>query len=384
MKVLTIVGTRPEAIKMAPLVKAIQAEPHFTSVLCASAQHRAMLDQALNLFELKPDYDLNLMLPDQLPHDILTNVVGGYQGCGVWHILEIERPDIVLVQGDTVTTVGSALAAYFAKIPVGHVEAGLRTGKLDSPWPEEGNRRITTSISSHHFAPTEAARSNLLAENVIETSIHVTGNTVIDAMLHVKNKIEKDIKLQQNLSAKFPFISDSQNFILITIHRRESFGHRLEEVCTALLQISKLFPHLNLVLSVHPNPRVKNTIFKYLSNTHNIFLIKPQNYLNFLFLMMRSHIILTDSGGIQEEAPSLGKPVLVIREITERPEALLAGTARLVGTNADRIISQVELLISDSCQYNVMSQIHNPYGDGTATKRILAILRELHPKLGDG
>ena len=369
MKVLTVFGTRPEAIKMAPLVHALADHPNFESSVCVTAQHREMLDHVLELFEIKPDFDLNIMKSGQTLNDVTTSVL-----IGLKPILEDFKPDMVLVHGDTATTFAAALAAYYQKIKVGHVEAGLRTGNIYSPWPEEANRKLTSAITNLYFAPTLSSKENLLSENVPESSILVTGNTVIDALFLVRKKLNDDSSLSSALASKFSYLDISKRLILVTGHRRESFGGGFERICEALRQIALKHSEVQILFPVHLNPNVQEPVNRLLSDLENIFLISPQEYLPFCYLMDKSFIILTDSGGIQEEAPSLGKPVLLMREITERPEAVNAGTVKLVGTDVDLIISQVDILLSDSDQYNKMSFSHNPYGDGLACKRIIDFL----------
>lgn len=365
-KVLSVFGTRPEAIKMAPLVKALEADDRFHSRLCVTAQHREMLDQVLNLFGLVPDHDLNIMSPGQSLNEITSQILTGMAG-----VLAVEKPDVVLVHGDTATTISTSLAAYYARVPVGHVEAGLRTGNMMSPWPEEGNRRLTGVLSTYHFAPTQISCDNLLAENHDPASITITGNTVIDALLQVKSKIEEDRSLRMSLAASFPMLEDTRKMILVTGHRRESFGGGFERICQALRDICLAHPDAQIVYPVHLNPNVQEPVNRILAGVENVHLIEPQDYLPFVYLMTRAHLILTDSGGIQEEAPSLGKPVLVMRDTTERPEAVEAGTVRLVGTNVESIVVEVGRLMTDQDVYGTMSQAHNPYGDGNACARIL-------------
>ena len=369
-KILTVIGTRPEAIKMAPLVQAIDDHPDLRSVLCVSAQHRYLLDQVLDLFRLTPDHDLELMRVSHTLHDLISNILVHLKA-----VLSAERPDLVLIHGDTATTLASAITAYYAKIPVGHVEAGLRTGNLSSPWPEEGNRRLIASIASHHFAPTKGARANLLAENITPECVHVTGNTVVDALLHIKETINSDEALQSALEEEFPFMRrKGRKLLLVTMHRRESFGSGFERICNALIRIADLFPDVDIVHPVHLNPNVRGPVLHFLSGVSNIYLVSPQSYLQFVFLMMRSTLILTDSGGIQEEAPTLNKPVLVMREATERPEAVAAGAARVVGTDSTVIVSEVSRLLTEDRCFRAMSNALNPFGDGKAVDRIIAIL----------
>jgi UDP-N-acetylglucosamine 2-epimerase (non-hydrolysing) len=366
IKVLSIFGTRPEAIKMAPLVRALDAEHNINAKICVTAQHREMLDQVLNLFEIKPDYDLNIMKPGQSLSDVTTNILQGLSP-----ILEEFQPDLVLVHGDTATTLSSSLAAFYQQIPVGHVEAGLRTGDLSSPWPEEGNRRLTSAITALHFSPTAASQQNLLNEGVNAKQVSVTGNTVIDALFMIKNKIENNDKFTESLKSVFPERDESKKLILITGHRRESFGDGFERICKALAEIAMKYPEIQLLYPMHLNPNVREPVNRILKGINNIFLIEPQDYLPFVYLMDQASIIVTDSGGVQEEAPSLGKPVLVMRDTTERPEAVEAGTVKLVGTNTARIINEVDILLTNKEEYKKMSLAHNPYGDGKACQRII-------------
>lgn len=370
MKVLTVFGTRPEAIKMAPLVHALAKDPDFDAKVCVTAQHREMLDQVLNLFSIVPDYDLNIMRPGQGLTEITCRILEGLKP-----ILESFRPDVVLVHGDTTTTVAASLAAFYQRIPVGHVEAGLRTGDLSSPWPEEANRTLTGHLALYHFAPTENSRSNLLRENIAEKHIYVTGNTVIDALFWVRDSILDDASLQEKLAARYPFLDPNKKLILVTGHRRESFGRGFEEICHALADIAAQHDDVQIVYPVHLNPNVSEPVNRILGHVENITLIEPQDYLPFLWLMNHAWLILTDSGGIQEEAPSLGKPVLVMRDTTERPEAVDAGTVRLVGTNCQRIVEEVSRLLNDNDAWQAMSRAHNPYGDGQACGRILHALK---------
>lgn len=368
-KILSVFGTRPEAIKMAPLVHALSGDLRFEAKVCVTAQHREMLDQVLELFEIVPDYDLNIMKSGQGLNDITTAILNGLKP-----VLEDFKPDVVLVHGDTATTLAAALAAYYQQIPVGHVEAGLRTGNIYSPWPEEGNRKLTTAITQYHFAPTKNSEDNLLIENVSARDISITGNTVIDALLWVRDKIEQDHKLKAGLAARYPMLDSSKKMILVTGHRRESFGGGFERMCESLRQIAQKHSDVQILYPVHLNPNVQEPVNRLLKEIDNIYLIPPQDYLPFVYLMMQATIILTDSGGIQEEAPSLGKPVLVMRDTTERPEAVEAGTVKLVGTNVELIVSEVDKLLTDSDAYKQMSQAHNPYGDGQACTRILNAL----------
>lgn len=366
IKVLSIFGTRPEAIKMAPVIKGLEKHPeNFISRVCVTAQHREMLDQVLNLFEIKPDYDLNIMKSGQDLFDVTCNVLQKIKS-----ILEKERPDIVLVQGDTTTTFAASLAAFYQQIPVGHVEAGLRTHNKYAPFPEEINRTLTSRIADLHFAPTDGAKQNLLDEGVSEALIHVTGNTVIDALLSVVDRIKNDPNLEQTLAEQFPFLDANRKLILVTGHRRESFGEGFERICKALGKIGER-EDVQIVYPVHLNPNVQEPVKRMLDRNSRIHLIEPLDYLPFVYLMNRSYLILTDSGGIQEEAPSLGKPVLVMRDMTERPEAVEAGTVKLVGTDTDLIVQEAKILLDDQTAYEKMAYAHNPYGDGKAAQRII-------------
>jgi UDP-N-acetylglucosamine 2-epimerase (non-hydrolysing) len=368
-KVLLVFGTRPEAIKMAPLVKNLQANPAFDARVCVTAQHRQMLDQVLDLFDIKPAFDLNLMKPGQDLTDITAGVLQGLKG-----VFSEWRPDVVLVHGDTSTTFAATLAAFYQRIKVGHVEAGLRTGNLYSPWPEEANRKLTTVLTHWHFAPTTTSRDNLLREGVAPATVHVTGNTVIDALLQVREKIVHDACLQKQFSEQFDFLRNDKRLVLVTGHRRENFGGGFERICEALARIARENDNVEVLYPVHLNPNVQEPVKRLLEGVDNIHLIEPQDYLPFVYLMDRSTIILTDSGGIQEEAPSLGKPVLVMRDTTERPEAVMAGTVRLVGTDADLICKETTTLLNNKAAYDAMAFSHNPYGDGRACQRIAEAL----------
>ncbi|WP_404463353.1 UDP-N-acetylglucosamine 2-epimerase (non-hydrolyzing) [Vreelandella aquamarina] len=371
MKVLTVFGTRPEAIKMAPLALQLAADERFDAKVCVTAQHREMLDQVLSLFELVPDFDLNIMKPGQDLNDVTCGILQGLKG-----VFEEFKPDIVLVHGDTATTFATTLAAYYQQIPVGHVEAGLRTGNLYSPWPEEGNRKLTGALAKLHFAPTETSQQNLLNEGIASADIHVTGNTVIDALLDVAHKLDTNQALAEEQASRFPMLQAGKRLILVTGHRRESFGGGFERICQALADTAKAHPDTQILYPVHLNPNVREPVNRLLAGIDNVHLIEPQDYLPFVYLMNRAHIILTDSGGIQEEAPSLGKPVLVMRDTTERPEAVSAGTVKLVGTDAVTITKELTRLLTNEEAYNAMSYAHNPYGDGTACERIRNVLSE--------
>lgn len=369
-KILTVFGTRPEAIKMAPLVKALELNPDINSRVCVTAQHREMLDQVLSLFEIKPHYDLNLMKPGQTLTDITSSILQGMKP-----IFQEFRPDYVLVHGDTSTAFSTTLAAFYEKINVGHVEAGLRTHNLYSPWPEEANRKLTGALANIHFAPTENAKINLLAEGVPKSAIHVTGNTVIDALLSVHQRIKQDDVLRESIAANIPYKVTDRKIILVTGHRRENFGAGFEHICSAIAAVAKKYPNIDIVYPVHLNPNVLEPVNRMLARVENIHLIEPLEYLPFVYLMSNAYIILTDSGGIQEEAPSLGKPVLVMRDVTERPEAVIAGTVKLVGTDEAKIVQEVMLLLNDTDEYQRMSYSHNPYGDGQACGRIISAIK---------
>ena len=367
-KILIVFGTRPEAIKMAPVVTTLKASHLFETRVCVTAQHRDMLDQVLSVFEIVPDYDLNLMTSRQTLADISASVLQG-----ITSVLTQWMPDLVLVHGDTTTAAMAATACFYQRIPLGHVEAGLRTGNMWSPWPEEFNRRLTGLITKLHFAPTEQARQNLLAEKIPSESIVVTGNTVIDALLTVSLRIDNDPYIQAKFHEQFNFLNPSKRILLVTGHRRENFGSGMQSICRGLLALSKR-NDLEIVYPVHRNPNVSGPVVEHLANQPNIHLLAPQDYLSFVYLMKQSHIILTDSGGIQEEAPSLGKPVLVMRDTTERPEAVAAGTVRLVGANEGNIVAAISQLLDDPVHYASMSNRRNPYGDGRAASRIVARL----------
>ncbi|ECD5720856.1 UDP-N-acetylglucosamine 2-epimerase (non-hydrolyzing) [Salmonella enterica subsp. enterica serovar Senftenberg] len=376
MKVLTVFGTRPEAIKMAPLVHALEKDPHFEAKVCVTAQHREMLDQVLTLFSIVPDYDLNIMQPGQGLTEITCRILEGLKP-----ILADFKPDVVLVHGDTTTTIATSLAAFYQRIPVGHVEAGLRTGDLYSPWPEEANRTLTGHLAMYHFAPTENSRQNLLRENIPDERIFVTGNTVIDALIWVRDRVLTSDTLQAELAEQYPFLNANKKMILVTGHRRESFGQGFEHICQALAEIAAANQNVQIVYPVHLNPNVSEPVNRILGHVENVVLIEPKDYLPFVWLMNHAWLILTDSGGIQEEAPSLGKPVLVMRETTERPEAITAGTVRLIGTDSRRIVAEVMRLLHDENEYQTMSRAHNPYGDGQSCARILQALKSYRVSL---
>ena len=386
-KIMLVFGTRPEAIKMAPLVKEFQKHPDsFKTIVCVTGQHRQMLDQVLQLFKITPDYDLNIMKPGQDLYDVTARVLTGMRD-----VLKESQPDVVLVHGDTTTSTAAALAAFYQQIPVGHVEAGLRTHNIYSPWPEEMNRQITGRIATYNFAPTPLSKANLLREAVTEESITVTGNTVIDALYWVVNKIKEDQALNSELQAQLAQagydvnrLSDGKKLVLITGHRRENFGDGFINMCTAIKDLTQKYPNVDFVYPMHLNPNVRKPIAEVFGSPSptgggqvgaNMFFIEPLEYLSFVYLMEKSTIVLTDSGGIQEEAPGLGKPVLVMRDTTERPEALEAGTVKLVGTNYQKIVAEVSALLDDQAHYDTMSKAVNPYGDGLACGRIVETLK---------
>ncbi|NOS87447.1 MAG: UDP-N-acetylglucosamine 2-epimerase (non-hydrolyzing) [Methylococcaceae bacterium] len=375
-KILLVFGTRPEAIKMAALVKAFQQQPlAFETKVCVTAQHREMLDQVLSLFDITPDFDLNIMQPNQDLYAITGNILTGMKT-----VFASYRPDYIFVHGDTTTTFAVSLAAFYEKILVGHIEAGLRTGNLFSPWPEEANRKLTSQLTCYHFAPTVESQNNLLKENIAADKIIVTGNTVIDALLLMTQKLASDgpfrNRIHQSIKHK-GFDPDQGEFILVTGHRRENFGQGFIDICNALKTIALERPNLSIVYPVHLNPNVRTPVNELLANVSNVHLIEPLEYEAFIYLMSLAKIIITDSGGVQEEAPSLGKPVLVMRDTTERPEAVTAGTVKLVGTNVQRIISETNQLLDNEQAYNLMSMAHNPYGDGKACERIIHFMKEL-------
>jgi len=371
LKVLTVFGTRPEAIKMAPLALALASDARFDAKVCVTGQHREMLDQVLDLFAIQPAFDLNIMKPGQDLTDVTTAILQGMK-----NVFSQFKPDIVLVHGDTATTFATSLAAYYQQIPVAHVEAGLRTGNLYSPWPEEANRKLTGALAALHFAPTDTSSQNLQREGVPVDQIVVTGNTVIDALLEVVNKLDNNAAQQQRFAQQFAFLAPERRIVLVTGHRRESFGDGFERICQALADTAQAFPDVDIVYPVHLNPNVREPVNRLLAGIDNIHLIEPLDYLPFVYLMNRAHIILTDSGGIQEEAPSLGKPVLVMRDTTERPEAVQAGTVKLVGTEVAAITRHLHELLTNPTTYQSMSFAHNPYGDGKACQRIVQVLAQ--------
>ena len=374
-KVMFAFGTRPEAIKMAPLIKAFQDEKNFETRVCVSAQHRQMLDQVLKMFDIKPDFDLNIMKPEQDLFDVTTKVLAGMK-----KVLNDYSPDIIFVHGDTTTTIACSFAAFYNKIKIGHIEAGLRTGNIYSPWPEEANRKITGVLADYHFAPTTTSENNLLKENINKKNILVTGNTVIDALYLMIEKIENNPRLKSRIleliSSQYKLFDDKK-IILVTGHRRENFGHGFRNICNALKTIADNNPDFDIVYPVHFNPNVQKPVREILSNAKNIHLIEPLSYECFIYMMSKSFFIITDSGGIQEEAPSLGKPVLVMRDTSERPEAIKAGTVKLVGTDYAKIIEESQKLIDDENEYNKMSKAYNPYGDGKASLKVLNFIKSI-------
>jgi UDP-N-acetylglucosamine 2-epimerase (non-hydrolysing) len=370
MKILSVFGTRPEAIKMAPLVKALASDPYFTSAVCSTGQHKKMLDQVLEVFDISPDFDLDVMRENQTLLSLSARIMSGLS-----NVYASFKPDFVLVHGDTTTSFIAALSAFYSGIKIGHVEAGLRTGNIYSPWPEEANRKLTGNLAYLHFAPTEATRQNLLKEGVLDDKIYVTGNTVIDALHLAIIKLKNAPGVGTKLREQFSFLNQQRRMILVTGHRRESFGEGFENICQALKKVSAKWPDVNIVYPVHLNPNVQEPVNRLLAGVENIHLIPPQDYLPFIDLMQSSHIILTDSGGIQEEGPSLGKPVLVMRDTTERPEAVAAGTVRLVTNKAEGIFDGVSAIMDNASAYAQMAKAANPYGDGKACDRILASLK---------
>ncbi|WP_288855353.1 UDP-N-acetylglucosamine 2-epimerase (non-hydrolyzing) [uncultured Pseudomonas sp.] len=375
LKTLCVFGTRPEAIKMAPVAIALGNDPSVDAKICVTGQHREMLDQVLNLFDLVPDFDLNIMKPSQDLTDVTVRILEGLRGVFAEFV-----PDVVLVHGDTATTFAASLAAYYHRIPVAHVEAGLRTGDIYSPWPEEGNRKLTGALANLHFAPTQTSQANLLREGVPEQNVLVTGNTVIDALMMVIDRLKTDEQLREGAAKPSSFISPERRIVLVTGHRRESFGDGFERICKALAHIANTHKDVDIIYPMHMNPNVREPVNRVLKDIKNVYLIEPLDYLPFVYLMEKSYLILTDSGGIQEEAPSLGKPVLVMRDTTERPEALEAGTVKLVGTDVETMIAEVDELLNSQSAYDKMSFAHNPYGDGKASHRIVETLKQVFSK----
>ena len=375
-KIMLVFGTRPEAIKMAPLVHALKAKPdQFETIVCVTAQHRQMLDQVLKIFEIKPDIDLNLMKPSQDLSTLTANII-----IEMKKVFSLHQPDIVLVHGDTTTTLATAMTGFYSAIPVGHIEAGLRTYNLNAPFPEEFNRQITSKIATWHFAPTALSKKNLLSEGIKNSTISITGNTIIDALHWTLKRIDEDkvrrINLENTLNTLLNFSWQTNKYVLITAHRRENFGDGFFQICTAIKELASIYQDTHFIYPVHLNPNVDKVVNDILKGLSNVHLIKPQEYEPFVYLLKYAYLVLTDSGGIQEEAPSLGKPVLVMRDVTERPEAVEAGTVELVGSNYERIVQGVSRLLRDKNHYLSMSHAHNPYGDGLASKRIVNILRD--------
>jgi UDP-N-acetylglucosamine 2-epimerase (non-hydrolysing) len=374
IKVLSVFGTRPEAIKMAPLALELAKNPSINAKVCVTAQHREMLDQVLGVFLLKPDYDLDIMKPNQDLFDITSRIL-----LKMRDVLDDFKPDLVLVHGDTTTTLATSLASFYRKIPVGHVEAGLRTHNLTSPWPEEANRQLADRISTFYFAPTEISKENLLQEGVVSENILVSGNTVIDALLQVVKKLESEEGLEEEIRTKVldaGYNIAEKRYVLITGHRRENFGQGFQNICKAIKTLADKFPEVDFVYPVHLNPNVRKPVVEILQGLSNVFLIEPLEYLPFVFAMSQCHLILSDSGGVQEEAPSLGKPVLVMRDTTERPEAVAAGTVKLVGTALNSIVSNVSHLLENTEDYKIMSKAHNPYGNGKSCEQIVKFIVE--------
>ena len=372
-KILLVFGTRPEAIKMAPLVHALQAEPLIDARICVTAQHRQMLDSVMSIFNITADYDLDIMKPNQTLIELTTRMQ-----LGLTEIYQKFQPNLVLVHGDTSTTLSASLAAFYQKIDIGHVEAGLRTYNLYSPWPEEANRQLTGALAKFHLAPTETAANYLKQEKKDEKGIYITGNTVIDALMFIKNKISKSASINLAMQEKFSMLDLQKKWVLITGHRRENFGEGFENICRALKMLALKYPDVEFIYPVHMNPNVMKPVYEYLGGIENIKLIEPQEYLPFIWLMQHSHLILTDSGGIQEEAPSLGIPVLVMRDTTERPEAVKAGTVRLIGALEKSIVEHVSELLDNEKMHTQMSQAHNPYGDGFACQRIVETIKSAY------
>lgn len=369
---LCIFGTRPEAIKMAPIIKLLEADSRFKSQLCITGQHKQMLDSALDLFQITPDYNLQVMTANQDLSQLTAKIL-----TGLAEVLKQYKPDLILVHGDTTTTLAASISAYYHRIPVAHIEAGLRTGDMNSPWPEEANRKLAGALATLHFAPTSSSRTNLLHEGSKAENIHVTGNTVIDALYSIIDKINTQPHLSDKLAEQFPFLTPARKVILVTGHRRENFGKGFLRICQALANIACQFPDVDIIYPVHLNPCVQQPVNTLLAGIKNIFLIAPIDYLPFVYLMKHSYLILTDSGGVQEEAPSMGKPVLVMRDKTERPEAIDAGTVKLVGTEVEQIVKNVSRLLTDKQLYERMSLAQNPYGDGEASARIVGIIAAL-------
>lgn len=372
LRTLCIFGTRPEAIKMAPIIKQLEAHPQFDNKVCVTGQHMQMLNPVLDLFDITPDFNLEVMTINQDLSHLTARIL-----TGLVPVFEQYRPQLVLVHGDTTTTLAAAISAYYHHIPVGHVEAGLRTGNINMPWPEEVNRKLAGALAAIHFAPTALSRANLLKEGVASESIFVTGNTVIDALFTIMHKIDANARFARKFQQDFPFLNEKRKMILVTGHRRENFGQGFTQICQALKEVSQLFPDVDIVYPVHLNPNVQNKVNALLKNIKNIYLIPPVDYLSFIQFMRQAYFIVTDSGGVQEEAAALGKPILVMRETTERPEAVDVGAAKLVGTNVKKIVDNITELLNDKALYERMSQVKNPYGDGTAATNIIQLIYQL-------
>jgi len=372
MKILSIFGTRPEAIKMAPVIKSIEKHSSLTSIVCSTGQHLEMLNQVIDFFNIHLDYEINAMSKNQTLNDLTLNLLENIQ-----KILAKAKPDLVLVHGDTTTTFAAAYSSFLSGIKVGHIEAGLRSGNIKSPWPEEANRKLTSVISEYHFAPSLRAKNHLIKEGVNKKKILITGNTVVDALLMAEKTLNTDLNLSINLQKKFNYLKKYKKFILVTVHRRESFGDNLLNICEALANIAHFNHEIALVIPVHLNPNVRKVIFTNLNEIENIFLVEPLNYSSFIYLMKNCYFLLTDSGGIQEEAPSFSKPVIVLRDVTERPEGVEAGCLELIGTNKDTIFLKAQELINDKHKYKKMTNIVNPYGDGNASKKIVEFILKI-------
>lgn len=370
-RVLIVFGTRPEAIKLAPLIELLSAQPDIESKVCVTGQHRDMLDQVLALFDIQPDFDLDLMHPDQNLATLLADALRG-----VDKVIQIFKPDLLIVQGDTTSTLAAAQAAFYRLIPVFHVEAGLRTGNIESPWPEEANRKILSTLATRHFVPTQGAANNLLQEGVASNTIFKIGNTVIDALYSVRSTIASNPKSEELIKEKFPFLKKKSPLILITAHRRENWGEDLENISKAIVKIANNFKNVNFIFPVHPNPTVKTPIHQHLGSLNNVFLVEPLNYLEFVFVMSQATLILTDSGGVQEEAPALGKPVLLMRDHTERPEAIEANAMRIVGKDPETIFQGVHDLLNNDEQYKSLAQVRDLFGDGQSSQRIIQSIRQ--------
>jgi len=375
IKTLNILGTRPDAIKLAPVIMQLDLAENIDNYVCSTGQHQQMLDSVLEQFDITPNYSLDAMAAKQSLAQLTSKILTGLNS-----LLEDFKPDLILVHGDTTTTLSASLAAYYNHIPIAHVEAGLRTGNNYSPWPEEVNRKLTGSLASLHFAPTEQARLNLLSEGILDKDIFVTGNTVIDALYQTRSKIDSNAKIRDEIERKLSFLKNDRQLILVTGHRRENFGIKFKNICDAIRQVAEKFPDVDIVYPVHLNPNVQDPVYQILGDIPNVYLIEPVDYTSFVVLMQKSYFILTDSGGIQEEAPSLGKPVLVMRDMTERPEAIDSGTVQLVGSDTVKIVNAIEQLLIDEHKYSMMSRIQSTYGDGMAAARIVKVISQMNDK----